>query len=174
LPSISVSSSPAPRNISGTPALCCNDLFRCSNCNPTANSSPFKRKTAVSPESGRPHRMSDYRDAAARDCSLNADSRTRGICSGWETGSQLGANGRAMKFTATNHASSTSGRCSFPQLRDMPVTLDARGTRMTLTGPACVSRLAKLMIGISLPTFDLGFKTWLRAYLVSREPVIVT
>ena len=73
------------------------------------------------------------------------------------------ANGRAMKFTATNHASSRSGRCSFPQLRDMPVTLDARGTRMTLTGPACVSRLAKLMIGISLPTFDLGFKTWLRA-----------
>jgi len=56
----------------------------------------------------------------------------------------------------------------------MPVTLDARGTRMTLTGPACVSRLAKSMIGISLPTFDLGFKTWLRAYLVGREPVIVT
>jgi hypothetical protein len=36
---------------------------------------------------------------------------------------------------------------------------------MTLTGPACVSRLAKLVIGISLPTFDLGFKTWLRAYV---------
>ena len=42
---------------------------------------------------------------------------------------------------------------------------------MTLTGPACVSRLAKLMIGISLPTFDLGFKTWVRAYLVGRELV---
>ena len=37
---------------------------------------------------------------------------------------------------------------------------------MTLTGPACVSRLAKLMIGISLPTFDLGFKTWVRPDLV--------
>jgi len=45
---------------------------------------------------------------------------------------------------------------------------------MTLTGLACVSRLAKLMIGVSLPTFDLGFKTWVRAYLVGREPVIVT
>ena len=52
------------------------------------------------------------------------------------------------------------------------MTLDARGTRMTLTSPACVSRLAKLMIGISLPTFDLGFKTWVRAYLVGREPVM--
>jgi hypothetical protein len=27
------------------------------------------------------------------------------------------------------------------------------------------------MIGISLPTFDLGFKTWVRAYLVGREAV---
>ncbi len=42
---------------------------------------------------------------------------------------------------------------------------------MTLTGPACISRLAKLMIGISLPTLDLGFKTWVRGYLVGREPV---
>ena len=29
------------------------------------------------------------------------------------------------------------------------MTLDARGTEMTLTGRACVSGLAKLMIGIS-------------------------
>jgi peroxiredoxin len=43
---------------------------------------------------------------------------------------------------------------------------------MTLSGPACVSRLAKLMIGISLPTFDLGFKTWVCAHLVGREPVM--
>ena len=43
---------------------------------------------------------------------------------------------------------------------------------MTLTGPARVSRLAKLMIGISLATFDLGFKTSVRAYLVGREPVM--
>jgi len=40
---------------------------------------------------------------------------------------------------------------------------------MTLTGPACVSHLAKLMIGISLPTLDLGFKTWVCAHLVGRE-----
>jgi hypothetical protein len=43
---------------------------------------------------------------------------------------------------------------------------------MTLTGPACVSHLAKLMIGISLPTLDLGFKTWVCAHLVGREPVM--
>jgi hypothetical protein len=85
--------------------------------------------------------MRDYRDAAARDCSLNAD------------------------FQDTR-AHAHPCNCVTSQM-----TLDARGTRMTLTGPACVSRLAKLMIGISLPTFDLGFKTWVRAYLVGREPV---
>lgn len=54
------------------------------------------------------------------------------------------SNRRAMKFMATSHASSTSGRRSFLQLRDKPDDTDARGSRMTLTGPAYVSRLAKL------------------------------
>src|SRR5271155_5367461 len=101
--------------------------------------------TAVSPESGQPHRMSDHRDAVVGDCSLDADFQDTRIGSGSETKSKYQS--RPCNCRHDIHGRKPRFLCIWTDARPCncvtsQMTFDARGTRMTRTGPAYVCRLA--------------------------------